>query len=120
MVMRQKKWLWAFKHALDGIIYCFVSQRNLRLHVAAAVLAVVLALYLRLSATEVILLVLTIAGVIVAEMLNTAVETIVDFTSPEFHPLAKIAKDVAAGAVLIMAVASLVVGYLLFFHRLFG
>jgi diacylglycerol kinase len=118
--MRQKNWSRAFKHALDGIIYCFASQRNMKIHAVASGMVIALALYLQFSTVEMIMLVLTIAGVVVVEMLNTAIETIVDLASPEVHPLAKIAKDVAAGAVLTMAVVSLIVGYLLFFHRLFG
>jgi len=118
--MRQNSWIRAFKHALDGIVHSFSSQRNMKVHVVAAMTAVALAIYFRLPAMEWLLLVLTIAGVIAAEMFNTAVEAMVDLVSPHVHHLAKTAKDVAAGAVLIMALASLVVGYLLFFHRLFG
>jgi diacylglycerol kinase len=118
--MRRRSWAGAFRHALNGITYCFGSQRNMKVQVAAAMAAVALAAYFRLSAVEWSLLVLTIAGVIAAEMFNTAVEAMVDLVSPQIHHLAKAAKDAAAGAVLVMALASLVVGYLLFFHRLFG
>ncbi|MDR3592415.1 MAG: diacylglycerol kinase family protein [Negativicutes bacterium] len=118
--MRQKSWAGAFRHAADGIVHSFKSQRNLKFHVAAAAAAVVLAAYFRLSAAEWGLLALTIAGVIAAELFNTAVEAMVDLVSPQVHHLAKTAKDAAAGAVLVMALASLAVGYVLFFHRLFG
>jgi diacylglycerol kinase len=118
--MRQKSGARAFRHAIDGIVHSLISQRNMKIHLVAAFAAVAGAIYYRLSAAEWMLLTLTIAGVIAAEMLNTAVEAVVDLVSPQVHHLAKTAKDVAAGAVLIMAAASLVVGYLLFFHRLFG
>jgi diacylglycerol kinase (ATP) len=118
--MRQKNWAGAFRHALEGIAHSFISQRNMKVHVVAAIAATALAVYFQLSTAEWSLLALTIAGVIAAEMFNTAVEAMVDLVSPQIHHLAKTAKDVAAGAVLIMALASLVVGYLLFFHRLFG
>jgi diacylglycerol kinase len=105
---------------MAGIRYCYATQRNLKIHAAAAVAAVSAGVYLGLSAAELAVLALTIAGVIAAEMLNTAVEAVVDLVSPEFHPLAKIAKDVAAGAVLVMAFASLAVAYLLFVRKITG
>jgi diacylglycerol kinase len=114
------KSLWrSFGFAACGVAYCFRTQRNLKIHFAAAVLALAAGLRLGLSPAEMGVLVLTIAAVLVAEMLNTAVEALVDIVSPDYHPLAKVAKDVAAGAVLVAAVASLVVAYLLFAPRIF-
>jgi Diacylglycerol kinase len=91
----------------------------LRIHAAAAFLAMVAGFRLGLSGGELAVLALTIAAVLVAEMFNTAVEALVDIVSPGFHPLAKVAKDVAAGGVLVTALASLVVAYVLFVPRLF-
>lgn len=110
----------AFKNAFLGILYCVSHERNMKIHVVAAVLAGSLAWWLNLDRYEIAILLLTVASVLVAEMMNTVVEAIVDRVSPEFHPLAKIAKDVAAGAVLIAAVTSLFIGYLLFAGKIWG
>ena len=110
----------SFRYAACGVVYCFRTQRNLRIHAAAAILAMVLGAYLGLPGGELALLAITIAAVLVAEMFNTAVEALVEIVSPGYHPLAKVAKDVAAGGVLVTAIVSLVVGYLLFIPRLFG
>jgi diacylglycerol kinase len=119
MGMRQKIWRGDFRHALNGIIYCYFAERSMKIHAIAAFGAVALAFYFQLSAEEWIVLTIAITGVAAAEMFNTALETIVDLVSPDFHPLAKVAKDVAAGAVMVMAISSLVIGYLLFFHRIY-
>jgi diacylglycerol kinase len=96
------------------------TQPNFVVHIAAAVLALALAVGLRLSTAEVALIVLTIALVLVIECINTVLETVCDLVSPEFHPLVKRAKDVSAGAVLIGAIAAVVVALLLFGPRLVG
>ncbi|SMC93967.1 diacylglycerol kinase family protein [Sporomusa malonica] len=108
----------AFRYALAGIIYCVRRERHVKLHLAAAFAAIGLAWWLELSSIEVVVLLMTIAGVITAEIFNTALEAIVDKVSPEYHPLAKVAKDAAAGAVLVQAVAALGVGYVLFWDKL--
>jgi diacylglycerol kinase len=93
------------------------SQPNFLVHLSAAVLALAAGVVFRLSPTELALLVLTIAFVLVTECVNTVLETLCDLVSPSFHPLVKRAKDVAAGAVLIGAIASVGVGLLLFGPR---
>ncbi len=109
----------AFQYAIAGIVYCFRKERNLKIHAVAAIAALCLAWRLELSKLELAVILLCIAGVIAAEILNTAIEALVDKVSPEFHPLAKAAKDAAAGAVLINALAALIVGCLLFGDKLF-
>lgn len=109
----------SFRFAASGVAYCFRTQRNLRIHAAAAVAAVILGYRLGLNDAELAVLALTIAAVLVAEMFNTAIEALVDLISPGYHPLAKIAKDVAAGGVLVTAAVSLIVAYMLFVPRLF-
>lgn len=104
----------SFKFAYEGISYCIRNERNFRIHLCAAFLAVVLGGILRLNHTELLALFLSIAFVLTAEMVNTAVEKAVDIVSPEYHPLAKIIKDVMAGSVLVSAALSVVVGVLLF------
>lgn len=108
----------SFRYALAGVVYCVRKERNIKIHLAAAGVSYLLAWHLQLSNQDFIILTLTVAGVLVAEMINTAIEAVVDLASPQFHPLAKAAKDVAAGAVFLAAVASLVVGWLLFVPKL--
>jgi len=90
------------------------SQPNFLVHIAAAALALTLGVVLRLNATELALIVLTIAMVLLIECVNTALETLCDLVSPEFHPMIKRAKDISAAAVLISAIAAVGVAILLF------
>lgn len=113
-----KKFLQSLSCAVAGIIHAFETQRNMRFHVAAAVAALGLGLYLQVSSRELVFVVFAITLVIMAEMFNTALEATVDIYAKDLHPLARIAKDVAAGAVLVAVLNSLVVGYLVFFPRL--
>ena len=109
----------SFYYAFHGLIYCFKTQRNIRVHVVAAVCAYGIGSYLGLGSVEMAALFFAIGLVFVAEILNTAIEKVVDMVSPHYHPLAKIAKDAAAGAVLAAAITALAVGYYLFFSRLY-
>lgn len=104
--------------AFSGIRCALQSQRNLRIHVAIAAAAVLVAYALRISRSEWAIVVTLIALVIGLELLNTAVEALVDLASPAPHPLAKVAKDTAAGAVLVAAVASVAAGLIIFLPRL--
>jgi diacylglycerol kinase (ATP) len=106
----------SFHHAFEGVIYATRTQWNMRLHLIAAALVLVATLYLRLQRPYVIGIVITVAVVLAFELLNTAVEAIVDLLSPGVHPLAKVAKDAAAGAVLVVAFAAVIVGYLTFYE----
>lgn len=100
--------------ALAGIGYGLKTQRHLRFHLFAASVAVVFGFAAGFVVWQWMVLTLAIVMVVAAELLNTAIEAVVDLVSPERHPLAKVAKDTAAGAVLVLAVAALVVGLLLF------
>jgi diacylglycerol kinase (ATP) len=95
------------------MIYAVRTQRNMRFHVVVAVLILVASLLVGVSKLELALLVLTILLVFVTELFNTAMEFVVDLTTKEYHPLAKLAKDVSAGAVLVSSVGAVLVGYLL-------
>jgi len=106
----------AFNYAFQGIVYATRTQRNMRVHLVAGALALFATLYLRLERAYVALVVIAIALVLAAELVNTAVEAIVDLMTVAHHPLAKIAKDAAAGAVLVASLAALVVGYLAFYE----
>ena len=102
----------SFGHAFDGWWYVLRTQRNAWLHVAIALGVFGLAAWLGLNALEWAIIVLTTAMVFGAEFLNTAVELVVDLSSPQEHPLAKLGKDVAAAAVLLTALAAVFVGIL--------
>jgi len=104
----------SFGFAFRGLKVLLQSQQNARIHALATVLVVVAGAILRLSSVEWGLVALAIAGVWAAEAINTAIEALVDLTSPEHHPLAAKAKDVAAGAVLAAAIGSAVVGGFVF------
>ena len=103
----------SFEHAYRGMISAVRTQRNMRFHVVAAVLVLVASLLVGVSKMELAILVLTILIVFVTEMLNTAMEFVVDMVTSEYHPLAKLAKDVSAGAVLVSSVGAVLVGYLI-------
>lgn len=103
-----------FGYALAGIAHGFKTQLNLRIHAAVAVVAVIAAIVLKVPAPEFLLIGVLIAAVISAELFNTAIESVVDLASPQVHPLAKAAKDCAAGAVLVLAIASVVLGLIIY------
>ena len=104
----------SFNFAFEGVIHVLRTQRNMRIHFAVAAGVLVAALAFDVSRLELIALLLAIAFVLIAEMINTAVEAAVDVASTSFDPMAKLAKDIAAGAVLIAAVNAVAVGYLVF------
>ena len=102
--------LLSFQFAGQGVSYAFRTQRNFRIHLMIGAIALFLSIYYQLSAVACSVISLTIALVLVLELLNTALEAVVDLTvGREFHQLAKIAKDCAAGAVLIAAIAALII-----------
>lgn len=108
----------SFRFAITGLCYLVRTQPNFRVHLAAALAALAVGLALKISATDTAALLLTIGLVLVAEALNTAIEAVVDLASPELHPLARIAKDAAAGAVLIAAIIAVLVGLIVLGPRL--
>ena len=108
----------SFNHAFAGIMYAARTQPNMRAHLLISLLVILAALILRIGRDYVIDLVIIIAVVLALELLNTAVESIVDLLTVTHHPLAKTAKDAAAGAVLIASIAAVVVGYLVFYQGL--
>lgn len=104
----------SFKCAAAGIVYALKTQRNMRIHVFVAVCALLASYLLKLDPSEWGIILLCIGLVMAAECFNTAIEALVDKVSPEMHPLAKIAKDCAAGAVLICALISVAAGLTVF------
>lgn len=110
-----RKLINSFKFAIEGITYCVRSERNIKIHLCATVVVGILGWTQHLSPDKIALLIFAVALVLIAEMFNTAIEAVVDMISPQFNPLAKIVKDIAAGAVLLAAIAALAIGYILFF-----
>lgn len=116
--MYRRSTLKSFTFAFEGIVYVLRTQRNMKIHFAIALLVMTGSLFFDLERTELIAILLAIAFVLVMEMVNTAVEAAIDTFGTAFDPMAKIAKDVAAGAVLIAAMNALAVAYLIFFDRI--
>src|SRR6187551_3109641 len=104
----------SFNYAIEGVIHVLRTQRNMRIHFAIAVAVLVIAVAAGVSRVELIVLLLSITFVLVSEMINTAIEGTIDAATTSFDPMAKLAKDIAAGAVLISAVNAVAVGYLVF------
>ena len=104
----------SFNFAFEGIIHVLRTQRNLRIHFAVAVAVLIFALIVNVTKMELIALLISVTFVLIAEMLNTAVEAAIDIATTSFDPMAKLAKDIAAGAVLIAAINAIAVGYIVF------
>ena len=104
----------SFNYAIEGVIHVLRTQRNMRIHFAVAVAVIVISVAVGVSKMELIVLLISIAFVLIAEMINTAIEGTIDAATTSFDPMAKLAKDIAAGAVLIASVNAVAVGYLVF------
>lgn len=107
----------AFNAAIEGILYTFKFERNMKIHYFVAIIVFIASLFFDFSRIEMIMLLFAISLVIISEMFNTAIEKTIDMITDEYHVLAKIAKDVAAGGVLIATLNSVVVGYILFYEK---
>lgn len=111
--MRPKSIMESFKYAIDGILDVFRTQRHMRFHFITMVLVLLVALLCSLSKRDILVLLFTISLVLIAEMFNTAIEAVVDMVVQSYHPLAKFAKDAAAGGVLIATVTAIMVAVIL-------
>ena len=116
--MSIKKRIHSFGFALKGMAILFKTQPNARIHLMAILLVTVASFLLRVSTTEWCFIVISFAMVLAAEAFNTAIEFVVDLTSPDYHPLAGKAKDVAAAAVLITAIGAAIIGIVVFLPKL--
>ena len=113
-----RRLLESFNHAISGIIDAVRTQRNMKIHTLVSVLILLACFLVDLSKLEFLILSLTITSVFVAEMINTAIEAAIDLNTNYYHPLAKVAKNTAAGAVLITAINAIIVGYIIFWDKL--
>ena len=104
----------SFAWAINGLIYAFKTQPNIWIHAVATVLVVAGSFWLKISRFEWLAIILTIGLVWVAELMNTVAETIVNLSSPDKHPLARIAKDLAAATVFVTAIVAVIIGLIVF------
>src|SRR5690606_16983820 len=109
-----KKLLRSFLYALKGIAVAFSEQQNLRIHAGVTVVVIAAGFYFGVTAIEWCMLVFAISLVVTLEMVNSAIENVVDLITREFHPLAGKVKDIAAGAVLVASVGAIVIGVMIF------
>lgn len=106
-----------FKYAIEGIVHVYRSQKHMRFHLMAVIIAGIFSVILKLTCLEILLVVAAISLVIITEMINTSIEAVVDLITQNYHPLAKFAKDISAGATLIAAVNAVITGILIIFGR---
>ena len=115
--MKIRKLLDSFNYAIEGLVYSVRTQRNMRIHMVATIVILIACFFFNISKLEILIVTITITMVVLAEMLNTAIECTLDATTNYYHPLVKIAKNVSAGAVLITALNAVVVGYIVFWDK---
>lgn len=119
MKMEKKDPLYrSFGYAFQGIFTCVRKERNMKIHCVAAVLVVIAGVILKISAIEWCICLALFGLVMALEHVNTAVEAVVDMVTEEYHPLAKVAKDTAAGAVLIAAIMAAIAGCIIFLPKI--
>lgn len=117
MIKKSRNFWESLGFAVDGILYSYRTQRNIRIHSFLALGIIFGAGFFRVSVLEFLVLIMTIVMVIALEIVNTAIETVVDMYTEEYLPLAKIAKNVAAGAVLLASLGAVIVGLVIFGPR---
>ncbi len=115
--MKKHNLLYSFYYAFRGIITAIKEERNMKIHVSIATLVVILGLLFTLSKIEWFSIIIIISLVISAEIFNTAIETVVNLVSPKYNELAKKAKDLSAGAVLVLAICSVIIGLIIFMPK---
>lgn len=108
----------SFQYAIQGITHTVIKERNMRIHVSVSVVVLIASFVLKLSAIEWLFILFAIGGVIALELVNTAIERIVDLVTKDYHPLAKQAKDIAAGATFVYAILSVIVGIIIFLPKI--
>jgi len=108
----------SFRYALEGIFKAYKSEQNLVIHTVVAIIVLALGFYLKISSIEFCIIILVIGLVLTLELINTAIEYTIDLAMPDIHPLAKIGKDIASGAVLLGAIIAIIVGCIVFVPKL--
>lgn len=118
MIEKSKNVIISFKYAFQGVFSAIKTERNLKIHISIMILVIIAGIFLKISKMEWIICIILFGLVIGGEMLNSAIETVVDIAMPEINPKAKFAKDVAAGAVLIFAISSAIIGLIIFIPKI--
>lgn len=116
--MQERTFVESFNAAVEGFIYVLKTERNMRVHFLFSLFFLLLGVYLNFTYLELLALTITITLVLATEMVNTAIEFVVDMVKSEFHPIARIIKDVSAGAVLLTSINAVTVGYALFARKI--
>lgn len=116
--LKNKNFIDAWKKAFGGIWYAIKTQRNIKVQLCIAVVVIICAIYFKLNITECMFLTFATMLVIITEMVNTAIEEAVNLTTDKFHPIAKIAKDVAAGAVVLAALNAVIIAIFIFISKI--
>ena len=108
----------SFKYAFDGLKYAFKYEQNILVHTLATILVVIAGIYFKISQIEWLAIILIIGLVIATELINTSIEATIDLVTQETHPLAKIAKDTAAAAVLVFGLTAIIIGFIIFVPKI--
>lgn len=116
--MKKEPFYKSMSYALQGIMTCIQQERNIKIHLAVMVIVIICAIVLKITVTEWLICILLFALVISLEIINTAIEAVVDLCTQDYHPLAKLAKDAGAGAVLISALAAIIIGMMIFIPKI--
>lgn len=120
IIMKNKKMINSFKNAFNGMIVSFKQERNMKIHISIMFLVILLGIIFKIKTVEWIICIICFALVIGGELFNTAIEIIVDIAMPNFNEKAKKAKDISAGAVLVLAIASAIIGFIIFVPKIIG
>lgn len=119
-IMKNKKMINSFKNAFNGMIVSFKQERNMKIHISIMFLVILLGIIFKIKTVEWIICIICFALVIGGELFNTAIEITVDIAMPNFNEKAKKAKDISAGAVLVLAIASAIIGFIIFVPKIIG
>ena len=117
-VRGKKRLINSFKYAFDGLKYAFLYEQNLTVHILATIIVIIMGFIFKISVFEWLVLFLIIGLVIATELINTSIEATIDLITDEINPLAKVAKDTAASAVLVFGLTALIVGALIFIPKI--
>lgn len=117
--VKSKKIINSFKYAIQGILTSFKTERNMKIHICIMILVIIVGILFKINKYEWIICVICFAIVIGGELFNTAIETVVDMVMPYKNEKAKLAKDVSAGAVLVLAMGAAIVGFIIFMPKIF-
>lgn len=120
MVEKAKKIFFSFKNAFKGLVYVLKRERNFRIELLMAIFVVILMIVIDMKKWELVILISAIFSVLVLELLNTAVERLVNIFRPGSHPYARVIKDIAAASVLLASIGATIVGIIIFWPYFFG